>query len=177
MSMYPKTCAQCGGGVSASSEPIGFQLRGEEIMVADISHGVCEQCGEVFLGLDDMARLQQEAVKYSKRSRGLLTPEEVRALRQSLGYSQPAFEHLLGTGPKTVTRWEKGTVFQNAVADRLMRLILLRPDVIETLRSISVGRVSENQTCCRTAPHFSEGRHPGELSTPRPKVVSGGRAD
>ena len=133
--MYPKKCGECGGAVSVSSAPIPFELRGETITVPDIEHGTCEKCGEVLLDPGAMDQLQREAIRQLKQAKGLLTSEEVRALRRSLGLSQSAFERLLGTGPKTVIRWEKGTVFQSATADRLMRLIRARPELVEVLQN------------------------------------------
>ncbi len=131
--MYPRTCGACGSAVSVSHAPVPFELRGETIMVPDMEHGLCEGCGEVFLNLQGVEQLQKEAVRCSRRAKGLLTPDDIRALRRSLGRSQAEFEQLLGTGPKTVVRWEKGTVFQSAVADRLMRLIRAMPETIEVL--------------------------------------------
>jgi HTH-type transcriptional regulator/antitoxin MqsA len=131
--MYPKTCGECGGAVSLSCAAVPVEIRGETIMVPNLEHGLCEGCGEVLLDLQGMEKLQKQAVKSSRMSKGLLAPDEVRALRHSLGRSQSAFEQLLGTGPKTVTRWEKGTVFQSATADRLMRLIRAMPEVVEVL--------------------------------------------
>ena len=135
--MYPKTCGECGGPVLLSSAAVPVDLRGETILVPDLEHGVCERCGEVFLDLQAMRDLQQEAIRRSKQTKGLLSPDEIRDLRLSLGLSQAAFEHLLGTGPKTVVRWEKGTVFQSATADRLMRLVREQPKLVHLLRSVT----------------------------------------
>jgi HTH-type transcriptional regulator/antitoxin MqsA len=133
--VYPKTCGECGGRVSESCGPISFDVRGESIAVPDIEHGLCDRCGEEYLTLEASERLQQEAIRLSKHARGLLSPGEIRSLRRSLGMSQVAFEHLLGVGPKTVVRWEKGTVFQSATADRLMRLLIVKPQLAATLAS------------------------------------------
>jgi hypothetical protein len=46
---------------------------------------------------------------------------------------------LLGTGPKTVVRWEKGTVFQSATADKLMRLLAAKPDLVSLLEHGHMG--------------------------------------
>jgi HTH-type transcriptional regulator / antitoxin MqsA len=137
--LYPDRCGMCGGKVSASCALVPIDLRGKTVMVPDVEHGLCEECGEVFLDIDAMERVQKEAVRHLRTGRGLLAPEEVRALRRSLGRSQAAFEELLGTGPKTVTRWEKGTVSQTAVADRLMRLMQAMPETIAVLERISKG--------------------------------------
>lgn len=54
---------------------------------------------------------------------GLLRSSQIHAIRVRLGLTQHQFEKLLGVGPKTVVRWEKGTVFQNRATDSLLRLI------------------------------------------------------
>jgi HTH-type transcriptional regulator/antitoxin MqsA len=144
--IYPESCGECGGKVSASRDTISIEIRGEEITVPDMDHGVCCTCGEVYLDLPSVQRLQEEAVRRAKQAKGLLTSEEIRDLRRSLGLSQTGFERLLGTGPKTVVRWEKGTVFQSATADRLMRLLRARPELAELLDE--VPRV----TGCRDRP-------------------------
>ncbi len=54
---------------------------------------------------------------------GLLQPGEIRAIREDLGLSQAEFEKLLGVGPKTVVRWERGTVFQNQSTNALLQLV------------------------------------------------------
>ncbi|MDI6843859.1 MAG: type II toxin-antitoxin system MqsA family antitoxin [Anaerosomatales bacterium] len=133
--MYPKKCAECGGEVRLSTDPISVDVRGQSISVAGIEHGRCTVCGEEYLTLEASEELQKEAVRRSKAARGLLSPEEIRELRRSLGLSQAAFEKILGVGPKTVVRWEKGTVFQNATADRLMRLIAAEPWIVGLLQS------------------------------------------
>ncbi len=71
----------------------------------------------------------------SRVARGLLTPDEIREIRRSFAMSQAAFEDLLGAGPKTVVRWEKGSVFQSATADRLMRLMRMQPGLSRALSS------------------------------------------
>lgn len=55
----PLLCAQCGGSVRPSRDPITVPYRGEAIEVKDIEHGVCEKCGEVYLRLDAAAEVQR----------------------------------------------------------------------------------------------------------------------
>lgn len=133
--MYPKRCAECGGKVSPSTASVPFEVRGETVLVDGVEHGLCESCGEIYLSLDAAEALQSKAIGASKAAKGLLSPSEIRDLRHSLSMSQVAFEEMLGVGAKTVVRWEKGTVFQGATADRLMRLVHLIPDVASILAS------------------------------------------
>lgn len=146
--MYPNRCAECGGAIVASLDDVLFEVRGESVPVPGIEHGLCRECGEEYFSLESAERLQREAIRLSKHARGLLSPDEIRALRRSLGLSQAAFEDLLGVGPKTVIRWEKGTVYQSATTDRLMRLIRAMPDVASLLESgelyeVATGPASE----------------------------------
>lgn len=76
---------------------------------------------------EDGRRLASNEIR---RREGLLLSHEIRALRKDqLGLTQPEFEKLLGIGPKTVARWEAGTVFQSKAADNLMRALAAVPDV------------------------------------------------
>ncbi|MES2568601.1 MAG: helix-turn-helix domain-containing protein [Verrucomicrobiota bacterium] len=60
--------------------------------------------GEIFL--DDRAREVAEALK--ARELGLLTPAQLRDLRDKFGVSQKEISDLLQLGAKTWTRWETG---------------------------------------------------------------------
>jgi putative zinc finger/helix-turn-helix YgiT family protein len=115
--------------VSASTDVIPFELRCETVDVAGVRHSRCAQCGEVYLDARAMEAVQRAAVDRVRAVHSLMTPDEIRDLRRTHGVSQAGLEHLLGTGPKTVVRREKGAVFQCATADRLMRVLLARPEV------------------------------------------------
>jgi HTH-type transcriptional regulator/antitoxin MqsA len=120
--------------VQTSLAAIPFELRGMVMEVRGVEHGRCAGCGETYLDLDAAETVQREAVRQLRQARGLMTPDEIRALRATLCVSQAELERLLGTGPKTVVRWEKGTVFQSATADRLMRLLAAKPELVALLR-------------------------------------------
>ena len=83
----------------------------------------CTQCEQEFYLPGQMDGSQLRASAKMREEEGLLQPHEVRAIRQGLGLSQSDFERLLGVGPKTVVRWEKGTVFQNRATDALLRVV------------------------------------------------------
>jgi len=138
--------------------PLSVELRGETVTVPDVEHERCAQCGEAILSLAAADQLQREAVAHLRAARGLLTPDEIRGLPHSLGVSQAALERLLGVGSKTVVRWEKGTVFQSATADRLMRLLIAKPELVSLLAG---------ETPCRRSNAASQG---GRASHAAPAV-------
>lgn len=96
----------------------------------------CATCGEeVYLPGQMDATLHRASAKI-RVEEGLLLPEEIRSIRESLGLTQSALEELLGVGPKTVVRWEKGTVFQNGATDSLLRTIRDVPRAAEYLAGL-----------------------------------------
>jgi HTH-type transcriptional regulator/antitoxin MqsA len=84
-----------------------------------------------------MERTQQRAVAQIRAEEGLLTPDDIRRIRGKYGLSQARLEALLRTGPKTVVRWERGTVFQSAAADTLLRLLDQDPAILQALTRIA----------------------------------------
>jgi len=127
--VHPTTCGECGGRVTRSSAGITIEVRGIAVTVEGVEHGRCRRCGETYLDLAATEVVQRQAVAGARAARGLLTPGDIRRLRAALDLSQAELERVLGVGPKTVVRWEKGTVFQSATADRLMRLLAVKPEL------------------------------------------------
>jgi DNA-binding transcriptional regulator YiaG len=65
----------------------------------------------------------------------------VNGLRRSSDSVVPStFERVLRVGPKTVVRWERGTVFQNRATDTLLRMIRDVPAAREYLMAGAVPR-------------------------------------
>jgi len=61
-----------------------------------------------------------------RKIKGLLTPEEIRAIRQRYGVSQTTFAKVLGLGEKTIARYENGSLQDEAQNN----LILLASDPV-----------------------------------------------
>lgn len=93
----------------------------------------CSGCGVAFFLPGQADAWERQAADQIRREDGLLTAGEVKAFRERLRLSQAEFEQLLGTGPKTVVRWERGTVTQSSTADTLMRVLMKHPDALHDL--------------------------------------------
>jgi len=83
--------------------------------------------------MDATLRRASDAIRAEE---GLLLPSQIRSIREGLGLTQHAFEQLLGVGPKTVVRWEKGSVFQNKATDALLRIVGRFPEVTAFLAEL-----------------------------------------
>ncbi|MCY4554909.1 MAG: helix-turn-helix domain-containing protein [Chloroflexi bacterium] len=79
----------------------------------------CEACDFHFI--DHVGeRIQTEAVY---RHHGLLSPWEIRAIRERRKLSRKAFAEITGLGEATIKRWETGAITQNRANDRYLRLL------------------------------------------------------
>jgi putative zinc finger/helix-turn-helix YgiT family protein len=95
-----------------------YRVRGEQI-VLEVPRRVCRTCGEAAVDEtfgDPTLKLYEEY----RRRHGLLSPQEIRAIRQRYDLSQEAFALLLGTSPATLARYEGGSL-QDKAYDHLLR--------------------------------------------------------
>lgn len=100
-------------------------------LTADVWVHTCSACGDSYTDNEaDVA--YDEAVC---RHLGILTPAEIRAMREGYGLTRAEFARMTGFGRATVGRWERGEVTQNRSADRYLRLLQDR-DVMERLRGL-----------------------------------------
>ena len=129
-----RTCPACGAHtLRRVVGEVTVPFRKTSIEVPSVTHDVCDSCGEEPMSTGEFDALQKRAVALAREAKGLLTPDEIRELRRVRGLSQRQLERVLRVGEKTVVRWEKGTVFQNAGSDTLMRLIRQDNDVLQAL--------------------------------------------
>jgi DNA-binding XRE family transcriptional regulator len=77
-----------------------------EIVVAGIEIPTCSRCGS-----------------------GLLTPEQIKAQRESLGLTQAELAMTLRVSEAALARWETGMQLQSKAVDLLLRLYLGSADV------------------------------------------------
>ena len=137
----PEPCPVCGGRLMPVREVREIRI-GQRTTVVPDAFSRCTGCSEELYAPGQMEAVQRRASTQIRQNEGLLLPAEIREIRESLGLSQHAFERLLGVGPKTVVRWERGTVFQNQATDSLLRIIRAFPQAARFLAArhgIEVG--------------------------------------
>ncbi len=127
------TCVECEGPVPRGLYEVSVAFPGREPIAVLRDLQRCAVCGETYYAPGDMDAVHRAAADVVRKSEGLLSPEEIRELRESLQLSQAAFERLIGAGAKTVVRWERGTIFQSKVTDTLMRVLRAVPEAREYL--------------------------------------------
>jgi putative zinc finger/helix-turn-helix YgiT family protein len=115
-------CLECGKVVEPRIEKRreALPVRGEDTeVVARV--GVCPECGaDMSIAELDDATLVAAFNMYRQRH-GLMTPEEMKRLRESYGLSVRGFSLLLGWGEITAHRYEKGSL-QDPAHEAALRL-------------------------------------------------------
>ncbi len=92
---------------------------------------ICSACGFEFLD-HEAEILEHEAVCVHL---GVLSPKEIRAIREAYGLSRNEFAQVTGLGEATLNRWENGIKIQTPANDRYLRL-LSRPGNMQWLKDL-----------------------------------------
>ena len=128
-------CPACGTEMEEKRGTLRLPVNGEEIAVPSAAHLACPRCGEIVLRYRDSRRLGEDAVAIYRKKHGLLSADEIRALRERFDLTQAELARLLRLGANTVSRWETDRNAQTAAMDLLLRLIRDLPGSIEYLRT------------------------------------------
>src|SRR5580700_3881978 len=127
-------CPICGTSMVEKRSTLRLRVNGEEISVPSARHLACPKCGEVLLRYQDAKRLHEDAIAIYRKKHGLLSAEQIRALRERFNLTQSDLAHLLRLGANTVSRWESGRNVQTAAMDLLLRLLRDLPGSAAYLR-------------------------------------------
>lgn len=117
-----RLCTECGSAIATSWHMHTFRYgTGESAtdLTARVPVRRCDGCD--FDYLDYVGeRILHEAVCHHL---GVLTPAEIRAIRERHGLSRAAFAKITGIGEASLSRWESGINVQNPANDRYLRLL------------------------------------------------------
>ena len=127
------TCPDCSGNRFSTvlhNDEFEYGVGHSAVMLrARVPVHCCDSCDFEFLG-DEARLIKHEAVC---RHLELLTPTEIRRIRERHGMSRTAFAEITGFGEATLNRWERGAVIQNRANDRYLRLLDL-PEILQRLQ-------------------------------------------
>lgn len=130
-----EACPRCGAEMAERRGTLRLPVNGEEIAVPSATHLRCPSCDEVMLRFRDSKRLGEDATAIYRKRHGLLSADEIRAIRMELELTQADLARLLRLGANTVSRWESGRNVQSAAMDMLLRLIRDVPESLDYLRA------------------------------------------
>jgi putative zinc finger/helix-turn-helix YgiT family protein len=109
-------------------------VNGEEMSVPSTLHLRCPKCDEAVLRFSDARRFEEDAISIYRKKHGLLSADEIRALRERFGLTQSELARLLHLGANTISRWESGRNVQTEAMEMLLRLLRDLPGSLDYLR-------------------------------------------
>jgi putative zinc finger/helix-turn-helix YgiT family protein len=104
---------------------------------------VCPECGLEAGTLQSAGALQLALADAYRAKKGLLTSDEIKALRKSRNLTQQQLAEIMNIGIASIKRWETGTV-QSASMDHALRMQLqcrIQADNYSGNREISLPRI------------------------------------
>ena len=131
-------CPLCGDGVTTSWTRQTFGYGSGESAVELSVEVPVYRCGVCDFGFTDerAERLRHEAVCDHL---GVLTPAEIRRIRERHGMTRAQFAQVTGLGEASLNRWENGLNIQTHANDRYLRL-LEHPEIMRRLVGLKDAR-------------------------------------
>ena len=96
--------------------------RGQTLLVEGLKCWVCDHCEAEIIRADQVREGDKLIAEAKRCADGLLSGDEIRAIRKSLGLTQKEASELFGGGQNAFSKYERGDVIQSVAMDRLVRL-------------------------------------------------------
>jgi len=127
-------CPVCGQGcVYKHLKQEEFEYKGHKLNLDNYPVFECEACGEDFVTARDAKGFDKQVTEFHRDVDGLLKPDEIRSIRETLGYNQTEFARLLKVGAKNFARYETGISPQSRYLDWLLRILKEHPETIDVI--------------------------------------------
>lgn len=134
MNIMLDICVTCGSKeIAETSIDRTVNVGRYEVQILDDRVMKCSSCGEEFQTGPQAKEFDRKLVAARRKVEGVLSGDEIRRIRLSLGLSQVEFESALGIGAKTVVRWESNLTIQSKAIDDVIRLVAFDPDNLRYL--------------------------------------------
>lgn len=134
-------CLVCGQGkLSERVITEVFTYKEQECKIADYHIFKCDQCAEEFVSPKTLRESEKALTDFRRNIDGLLTSDEIIAIRKKLGATQKELAEMLEVGEKTFARYENGQVTQSRAMDFTLRALNMHPNL---LNNIKLGKKAE----------------------------------
>lgn len=116
-------CPLCGEGhLTPRSEETVSEYAGQSGTVT-LRFAECDACGSEITGEADSRANKRAVLRFRKQVDGLLTGEEIRAIREKYSLTQTIAAKLFGGGPVAFSKYENDDVSHSESMDALLRLM------------------------------------------------------
>lgn len=112
---------RCGGRYALAAETVTIRISGMATTVERTLYR-CAKCGDEQRTVEQRDGAERAAIAQIRAEHGLLSPREIRQLREGLALThQQLGELLYGTPKEIVEGWERGRYVQNPQVDAMLR--------------------------------------------------------
>lgn len=120
-------CDECGGQVETDAQAVRrYDMGGlPHVELHGVEVTKCNGCGKEGVAIPRLGQLHRVLADGFITQRRMLAPVEIRFLRKHIGLSAADFAQRMGVARETVSRWETGAKPMGALADRLLRLLVV----------------------------------------------------
>ena len=120
-------CAICGEGhVTAQTRAVDTEYKGTKALLP-MHYQLCDTCTSDYAGMAESKLNKRIVMAFRKQVEGLLTGDEITALRKQYQLTQAQAAKLFGGGPVAFSKYENDDVAQSEAMDTLLRLIRRSP--------------------------------------------------
>lgn len=127
-------CDDCGSPVTKERDAVRrYDMGGlPHVELHGVEVTSCESCGKEGIAIPRIGQLHRVMAGAFVTQRRMLAPVEIRFLRKHIGLSGADFAQRMGVARETVSRWETAAQPMGAVADRLLRLLVVTHEPTES---------------------------------------------
>jgi putative zinc finger/helix-turn-helix YgiT family protein len=112
---------RCGGHYVRVEDQTTVRVSGMSTTVPRVVYR-CDRCGDEQFTVEHRELVEKSALAAIRAAHGLLSPRDIKALRERLGLTRTQLGELIYGVPKgLIEGWEKGRYLQNREADALLR--------------------------------------------------------
>jgi putative zinc finger/helix-turn-helix YgiT family protein len=129
-----RKCYECGGEMTTDKNAvIRYDMAGlPHVQLHGVTIERCPKCGEETIVIPRLEQLHRALAHAFITQPRMIAPVEIKFLRKHMGFSSADFALRMGVARETVSRWEAGAQSMGAVADRLLRLLVITHEPTES---------------------------------------------
>lgn len=120
-------CADCGKQLATERNAVRrYEIGGlPHVELHGVEVTTCKGCGRETITIPRIGQLHRVLAQTLVTQQRMLAPVEIRFLRKHSGLSTADFAQRMGVARETASRWETGAKPMSAVADRLLRALVM----------------------------------------------------
>jgi len=133
--MKAQKCSICGAGfLTKKVEDETFEYKGKTKKIPNYVTYECSECGEAIVDSTTLKESGKILKDFQREVDGLLTGQQIKAIRIKLGLTQEELAGIVGGGLKSVARYESGQVCQSKGMDNLLRILDAYPHTLKVIQ-------------------------------------------